>query len=78
MAILLFLLSVVFEITVFLIAMVDSAKFTVEKKQIWRFSMQTSGGFLPPAHQMCIKMEAHHYGLTLHDDDILSHTCTVT
>jgi len=33
-----FRLSVTFKITVFEIAMVDSLRFAVEKKQIWRFS----------------------------------------
>ena len=59
MAILLFPLV---EITVFQLAMVDSPRFAFVRQHTYRFSIKTSGGFLPRAQQMCVKIEARHNG----------------
>jgi len=42
-----FLLSIVFEITVFEISMVDSLRFALEKKKIYRLLCKRLGSFYP-------------------------------
>jgi len=45
--------TVFFEITVFEIAMVDSLRFAVEKKQILTFSQVNRWGFFTPKRNKC-------------------------